>query len=98
MATQRRLVSSFVEVPDPGACGSVCLRLSLFRHHPHNPGFGPLTSQSNTVVPLVRNRLCVSRITTAPPLAPFQWKFSREDFRTLLAKIRAHEKTLCKAA
>jgi len=29
---------------------------------------------------------------------PFQWKFSREDLRTLLAKIHAHEKTFRKAA
>ena len=29
---------------------------------------------------------------------PFQWKFSREDLRALLAKIAAHEKTFRKAA
>ena len=29
---------------------------------------------------------------------PFQWKFSREDLRALLAKIGAHEKTFRKAA
>ena len=29
---------------------------------------------------------------------PFQWKFSREDLRTLLAKIHAHEQTFRKAA
>jgi len=29
---------------------------------------------------------------------PFQWKFSREDLKTLLAKIHAHEKTFRKAA
>ena len=29
---------------------------------------------------------------------PFQWKFSREDLKTLLAKIGDHEKTFRKAA
>jgi hypothetical protein len=48
---QRRLVS-FGEVPDPGASGSGRLRpVSVFRHRPRNAGFGPLTSQSSTVVP-----------------------------------------------
>ncbi|EQD58844.1 ISRSO5-transposase transposase, partial [mine drainage metagenome] len=29
---------------------------------------------------------------------PFQWKFSREDLKTLLAKIHAHEKIFRKVA
>jgi hypothetical protein len=40
---QRRWVG-FPGVPDPGASRSLCLRLSAFRHHPPNAGFGPLTS------------------------------------------------------
>jgi hypothetical protein len=29
---------------------------------------------------------------------PFQWKFTREDLKTLLSKIPVHEKTFRKAA
>src|ERR1700737_4885671 len=65
---QRRLVSFLRGRPDPGASRSHCLRLSAFRHHPPNAGFGPLTTQSSTVVSqhereswMARRKLTVDR-------------------------------------
>lgn len=46
----------------------------------------------------LRDRLCVSRIMTSPPLALFSGSSASEDLRTLLTNIDVHEKTFRKAA
>ena len=46
----------------------------------------------------VKDRLLCFQEHYRAAARPFQWKFSREDLRTLLAKIHAHEKTFRKAA
>jgi hypothetical protein len=46
----------------------------------------------------VRDRLLRFQDHYCAAARPFQWKFSREDLRALLAKIGAHEKTFRKAA
>jgi hypothetical protein len=46
----------------------------------------------------VRDRLLRFQDHYCAAARPFQWKFSREDLRTLLAKIHVHEKTFRKAA
>jgi len=46
----------------------------------------------------VRDRLLCFQDHYCATARPFQWKFSREDLRTLLAKIRTHELNFRKAA